>query len=218
MQKVRKQALVADLWPNIRLMQLSGLFISQYYDDNSTLMRLIRKIYSWITTILVFAQYIFMIVWAITESYNADQRAAHSVTVLFFTHSMIKFTYFSSRTNRFYRTLASWNNANSHPLFAESNARHRAITIARMRKLLMYVGSITIFATVAWTVITFVGESVREVPDPESENGTIFIEAPRLMIPAWYPWSFYHGLGHIISLVYQVDFFPPEFIEKHCIV
>lgn len=204
MQKLRKQGLVADLWPNIRLMQLSGLFITQYYEDNSTLMRLIRKIYSWITAILVFTQYILLVIWALTESYDADQRAAYSVTILFFTHPLIKFIYFSTKTNRFYRTLSAWNNANSHPLFAESNARHRASTLARMRKLLMYVGSITIFATVAWTVITFIGESVRTVPDPESENGTITIEAPRLMVPAWYPWDVMGGLTYYLTLVYQV--------------
>lgn len=205
MQKLRKQGLVADLWPNIRLMQLSGLFISEYYDDNSTLMRLIRKTYSWIVTILIFVQYFLMIIWAASEAYDADQRAAYTVTILFFTHPLIKFTYFSTRTHRFYRALASWNNSNSHPLFVESNARHRASTISRMRGLLMYIGSITIFATVAWTVITFVGESVREVPDPESENGTMFIETPRLMVPTWYPWDASDGVAHMATLVYQVS-------------
>ncbi|XP_065201681.1 odorant receptor coreceptor [Planococcus citri] len=203
MQKIRKQGLVADLWPNIRLMQLSGLFITEYYEDNSALMRLIRKLYSWIIFMLVMMNYVFMLLWAFTESYDADQRATHSVTILFFTHAVIKFIYFSTKTERFYRALASWNNANSHPLFAESNARHRAASLGRMRKLLMVIGSITIFAAVSWTVITFIGESVREVPDPETENGTMIIEAPRLMLPAWYPYDAAHGIGHLGTLVYQ---------------
>lgn len=204
MQKIRKQGLVADLWPNIRLMQLSGLFISEYYDDNSALMRLIRKMYSWTVFGLVFMNYLFMGLWAATQSYNADQRATHAVTILFFTHSLIKFIFFSSKTENFYRVLASWNNANSHPLFAESNARHRATSLGRMRKLLTTVGSITIFATVSWTVVTFIGDSTHEVPDPETVNETMIIEVPRLMVPATYPFDVSHGMAHIGVLVYQV--------------
>lgn len=204
MQKMRKQGLVADLWPNIRLIQLSGLFFSAYYDDNSTLMRLVRKTYSWLVTLLLFAQYAFMVMYALTESYDADQRAAYSVTILFFTHSLIKFVYFASNNEQMCRTLAMWNNPGSHPLFAESNARHRASAISRMRKLLAFAAGATIFATVSWTTITFVGESVRLVPDPETENGTMYVEAPRLMLPSWYPFDVMHGVAYFIAFALQV--------------
>lgn len=206
MQKVRKQGLVNDLWPNIRLIQASGLFISSYYENNSTLMRLIRKIYSWTVTVLIFTQYIFLCIFAATESYTADQRAAFTVTIFFFTHPLIKFVYFSTGNEKFTRTLAAWNNANSHPLFTESNARFRASGVTRMRKLLMFAGVVTIFTTVSWTLITFVGDSVREVADPESENGTMFIEAPRLMLPSMYPFDVMDGTGYIVAFVYQVLF------------
>lgn len=204
MQKVRKVGLVADLWPNIRFIQLSGLFITAFYENNTSLMRLIRKTYSWTVAILMITQFIFLCIYAATESYNPDQRAAYTVTIFFFTHSLIKFVYFSTGTGKFYRGLAAWNNANSHPLFAESNARFRASGLARMRKLLMLVGGVTIFTTVSWTTLTFVGDSVREIPDPETENGTITIPAPRLLMPSWYPFETMHGVGYIIALVWQV--------------
>lgn len=204
MQKIRKQGLVADLWPNIRLIQLSGLFISAYYADNGMLMRLLRKIYSWIVTLILFTQYILIIIFAFTESYNADQRATYSVTILFFTHSLIKFVYFSMSTEKFYRTLGLWNNPNQHPLFAESNARHRASAISRMRKLLMWTGGITLFTVGSWTTLTFVGDSVRDVPDPETDNETMSIETPRLLIPSYYPFETMQGPGYIAALTLQV--------------
>lgn len=203
MQKVRRQGLVADLWPNLRMIQVSGIFFSAYFEDNSTLMRLVRKIYSWVVTIVLFTQYLFLVMYALTEAYNADQRAAYSVTILFFTHTLIKYTYFSTNTDKITRALAMWNNPNSHPLFAESNARCRASALSRMRKLLFFVAGVTIFSTVSWTTLTFVGESVREVPDPESENGTMFIETPRLMLPSWYPFDVMHGFPHMLVFVVQ---------------
>lgn len=204
MQKVRKQGLVSDLWPNIRLIQASGLFISAYYEDNSTLMRLLRKIYSWIVTILLFAQFTFLCIFAATEAYDADQRAAYTITCFFFTHPIIKFSFFSIGTQRFYRTLAAWNNANSHPLFAESNARFRASAISRMRWMLMFASGITIATTVSWIMISFASDNMREVADPETENGTMFVETPKLMLPSYYPFETMHGMGYMIAFVYQV--------------
>lgn len=192
------------MWPNIRLMQVSGLFFSAFHEDNSLLMRSIRKLYNWFTTVVLFFQYFFMITYVLLESYNSDQRAAGTVTVLFFTHSIIKFTYFNMRSRLFYRALNSWNNANSHPLFTESNARHRAITLKRMRKLLMVIGTITILTVFCWTTLTFLEEPLREVPDPESENGTMLIERPRFLVQSYYPWNASHGMWYFISFFGQV--------------
>lgn len=93
---------------------------------------------------------------------------------------------------------------NSHPLFAESNARHRAVAFTKMRRLLLIIGIGTILTVFAWTGITFVGESTREIPDPENTNETIKIEVPRLMIGSSYPWDAKVGMAYIMSFIYQV--------------
>lgn len=41
---------------------------------------------------------------------------------------------------------------------------------------------------IAWTTITFFGESVKGAFD-KSTNETYYIEVPRLPIKAWYPWD-----------------------------
>lgn len=120
----KKDGLIKDLWPNIRLIQMSGLFISEYYDDYSGLAVLFRKVYSWITTLIIYTQYIFVVKFMVSESHDSDQLAAGVVTTLFFAHSMIKYMYFSMGTKSFYRTLGSWNNLSPHPLFAESHSRY----------------------------------------------------------------------------------------------
>ena len=48
MGKYKPHGLVADLWPNVRLMQLSGHFLFEYHDNNSAINVLARKIYSWV--------------------------------------------------------------------------------------------------------------------------------------------------------------------------
>ncbi|XP_050428132.1 odorant receptor coreceptor isoform X2 [Adelges cooleyi] len=202
----KKDGLIKDLWPNIRLIQMSGLFISEYYDDYSGFAVLLRKIYSWITTILIYSQYLFIVMFMITKSYSSDQLAAGVVTTLFFAHSMIKYLYFSSGTKSFYRTLGCWNNTSPHPLFAESYSRFHARSLARMRQLLVIVSVVTVFSTVSWTMITFVGESVYDVPNPESYNKTMAVPIPRLMLNSWYPWDASHGIGYLVAFVYQFYF------------
>lgn len=204
MQKVQKKGLVADLWPNIRIIQFSGLFISSYYSDNSTMMKLLRKIYSWLVTVILFGQFLALVGWAVARSYDADQRAKHSVTVLFFTHTLIKYMYFAMNSDKFHRTLAMWNTPNTHLLFAESNARHRAIILSRFRKVLTFVLGVTVFTVTAWTMLTLVEDDQYRVPDPETENGTMFVRKPRLLVPSLYPFEHFDGPAHIGVLVLQV--------------
>ncbi|XP_025205994.1 odorant receptor coreceptor isoform X2 [Melanaphis sacchari] len=199
----KKDGLIKDLWPNIRLIQMSGLFISEYYDDYSGLAVLFRKIYSWITTIIIYSQFLFIVIFMVTKSNDSDQLAAGVVTTLFFTHSMIKFMYFSTGTKSFYRTLSFWNNTSPHPLFTESHSRFHAKSLSRMRQLLIIVSIVTVFTTISWTTITFFGESVWKVPDPETFNQTMYIPVPRLMLHSWYPWNSSHGLGYIVAFVLQ---------------
>lgn len=76
-----------------------------------------------------------------------------------------------------------------------------------MRQLLIIVSAVTIFTTLSWTTITFFGDSVLEVPNPESYNETMAIPIPRLMLHSWYPWDASHGLGYLVAFVLQVIFF-----------
>lgn len=56
---------------------------------------------------------------------------------------------------------------------------------------------------VAWTAITFFGDSTKLAFDKET-NETMVVEIPRLMIKAWYPWNSMTGMTYMISLGYQV--------------
>lgn len=46
------------------------------------------------------------------------------------------------------RTLNIWNQVNSHPLFAESDARYHSIALAKMRKLFFLVMLTTVVSAV----------------------------------------------------------------------
>jgi len=82
--------------------------------------------------------------------------------------------------------------------------RFHAKSLSRMRQLLIIVSIVTIFTTISWTTITFFGESVWKVPDPETFNQTMYVSVPRLMLHSWYPWDASHGLGYIVAFVLQV--------------
>lgn len=128
------------------------------------------------------------------------------------------------------RTFNIWNQANSHPLFAESDARYHSISLAKMRKLLYIVVSTTCFSAVgmwpivnrhahrrscidecflfefsAWTTITFFGDSVKGQFNRET-NETEYVEIPRLPIKAAYPWNSMSGVGYMSSFGFQVEF------------
>lgn len=83
--------------------------------------------------------------------------------------------------------------------------RFHAASLARMRQLLIIVSTVTIFTTISWTTITFFGESVWEVPNPETYNETMIIQVPRLMLHSYYPWDASHGLGYLVAFLLQVN-------------
>ncbi|XP_076749006.1 odorant receptor co-receptor isoform X2 [Xylocopa sonorina] len=122
--------------------------------------------------------------------------------MLFFTHSVVKLIYFAVRSKLFYRTLGIWNNPNSHPLFAESNARYHQIAVKKMRILLLAVMGTTVLSAISWTTLTFIGDSVKKVVDPET-NETTLVEIPRLMVRSWYPYDPSHGMAHVFTLIFQ---------------
>ncbi|KAG8304418.1 hypothetical protein J6590_094210 [Homalodisca vitripennis] len=93
---------------------------------------------------------------------------------------------------------------NSHPLFAESNARHRTTSLMRTRKLLVIIGIGTLATVFCWASVTFVGDSVRPYHDPLNPNETVLIEVPRLMFGAHYIWDPNDGMAYVFTFLYQL--------------
>ncbi|XP_022907054.2 odorant receptor coreceptor [Onthophagus taurus] len=204
MMNFKVTGLVADLMPNIRLMQASGHFMLNYYADNSGALHTLRLGYCFMHLFLVLLQYGFTFGNLVQESDDVNDLAANTITVLFFTHCLTKFVYFALRSKLFYRTLGIWNQANSHPLFAESNNRYHALALTKMRRVLAIVVIGTLASWIAWTTITFFGDSTHTRKDPNNENETITEEIPRLLIKSFYPWNAMSGMKYYISLSYQV--------------
>uniref|UniRef100_A0A310S3L4 Odorant receptor n=1 Tax=Chrysomela lapponica TaxID=153811 RepID=A0A310S3L4_CHRLA len=204
MMKFKVSGLVADLMPNIRLIQASGHFMFNYYADNSGALHTLRLGYSCMHLIFCLLQYGATFGNLVMERDDVNYLAANTITVLFFTHCITKFVYFALRSKLFYRTLGIWNQSNSHPLFVESNNRYHALSLKKMRTLLICVMSTTIFSAIAWTAITFMGDSVHRVKDPDDKNVTIIEEIPRLLIKSWYPWNAMSGMTYYVCLIFQI--------------
>uniref|UniRef100_A0A1A9X5T9 Odorant receptor coreceptor n=1 Tax=Glossina brevipalpis TaxID=37001 RepID=A0A1A9X5T9_9MUSC len=113
--------------------------------------------------------------------------------------------YLACSQKNFYRTINIWNQVNTHPLFAESDARYHSIALGKMRKLFFLVMLTTVTSTIAWITLTFFGESVKFAVDKET-NSTLTVEIPRLPIKSFYPWDASSGMFYIISFVYQSYF------------
>lgn len=200
-QQTKYVGLVADLMPNIKLMKYSGLFIHKYTSGSS----FFKKIYSCAHFTLILLQFISILINMALNADEVNELSGNTITTLFFTHSITKFIFFAVYQKQFYRTFNVWNQVNSHPLFAESDARYHGIALAKMRKLFVMVMLTTVLSVIAWTTITFFGESVKFARDLET-NDTITVEIPRLPIKAFYPWDASSGMFYIISFVYQVYF------------
>lgn len=56
----------------------------------------------------------------------------------------------------------------------------------------------------AWSVITFFGESVKGVFDKET-NETYFVEVPRLPFKSYYPWNAMTGIAYMGTFAFQVN-------------
>nr|ATV96621.1 odorant receptor co-receptor [Eriocrania semipurpurella] len=205
MTKFKVQGLVADLMPNIRLMQMSGHFMFNYYAENGSMAVMMRKAYSITHLVLILVQFACMLANMAMHTDDVNELTANTITVLFFVHSIIKLVYFPLNSKNFYRTLGIWNQSNSHPLFAESNARYHQSALKQMRMLLYFVSGFTLVSVTAWTTITFFGESVRLAKDKET-NETITEVVPRLMIKAFYPFDAMSGTMYYIAFVYQLYF------------
>nr|AZB49419.1 olfactory receptor 2 [Heortia vitessoides]UVB79104.1 odorant receptor 2 [Heortia vitessoides] len=203
MTKVQAQGLVSDLMPNIKLMQAAGHFLFNYHADNSGMSVLLRKIYSSTHAFLIVINFLCMVANMAQYSEEVNELTANTITVLFFAHSLIKMLFFALNSKSFYRTLAVWNQSNSHPLFTESDSRYHQLALSKMRRLLYFISSVTVVAIVSWITITFFGESVRLIADKET-NDTMTEPAPRLPLKAWYPFNAMSGTMYVVAFVYQV--------------
>ncbi|XP_034828070.1 odorant receptor coreceptor [Maniola hyperantus] len=203
MTKVKTQGLVSDLMPNIKLMQAVGHFLFNYHSENAGMSVLLRKVYSSVHAVLIVAHYLCMAVNMAKYSEEVNELTANTITVLFFAHSLIKLLFFAVTSKNFYRTLAVWNQSNSHPLFTESDARYHQLALTKMRRLLYFICGTTIFSVTAWVTITFFGDSVRFLVDKET-NETLTEEVPRLPLKAWYPFNAMSGTMYIAAFAFQI--------------
>ncbi|XP_064556488.1 odorant receptor coreceptor [Drosophila montana] len=199
MQPSKYTGLVADLMPNIRAMRYSGLFMHNFTGGSSFM----KKIYSSVHMVVLIMQIGFILVNMALNAEEVNELSGNTITTLFFTHCIVKFVYLAVNQKNFYRTLNIWNQANTHPLFAESDARYHSIALAKMRKLFFLVMLTTFASATAWTTITFFGDSVKFAVDKET-NSSITVEIPRLPIKAFYPWDASHGMFYMISFALQV--------------
>lgn len=205
MQKVNKNGLVGDLWPNIRLMHLTGMFILEFHEDSSPGTQLLRVAYCWIVLMALLAQYLCHIMFVTSLTYSNDILAGGVVTALFFAHGIMKSIYVALKNKSFYRVLTCWNNANSHPVFSESNARYRAKSLSRMKRVLTIICSWTLATIICWVIITLCGDSTFPVPDPDNENKTMNVQVPRLLVYSWFPWDCLNNpTAHMLTFVFQV--------------
>ncbi|XP_050353359.1 odorant receptor coreceptor [Nymphalis io] len=203
MTKIKTQGLVSDLMPNIKLMQLAGHFLFNYHSDNSGMSSLLRKVYASVHAIFIVVHYVCMAVNMAKYSDEVNELTANTITVLFFAHSIIKLAFFAITSKNFYRTLAVWNQSNSHPLFIESDARYHQLALTKMRRLLYFICGMTIFSVICWVTITFFGDSVRFLMDKET-NETLTEPVPRLPLKAWYPFDAMSGTMYIVAFVFQI--------------
>lgn len=213
--------LVADMMPNIRLMRLVGHFMHRFSSGSAFL----SKVYSTIHLMLFLVQFVFLVINLALNTGEVNELTANTITVLHFTHTIIKFLYVAMNGKAVYRTFNIWNQPNSHPLFAESDARYHSIALAKMRKNFYFITTLTILTvvgesmrekkrelginfyldhfTTAWTTITFFGESVKGVFDKET-NETYYVEIPRLPVKSFYPWNAMSGIAYMGSFAFQV--------------
>nr|AII15784.1 odorant receptor co-receptor [Sitotroga cerealella] len=203
MTKVKTQGLVTDLMPNINLMRMFGHFVFNYLPESNGMSMLLRKIYASVHAVLIFVHFVCVGVNMAKYADEVNELTANTITVLFFTHTIIKLNYFAINSRSFYRTLAVWNQSNSHPLFTESDARYHQLAVSKNRKLLYFICSTTCISVVCWVTITFFGESVYLIMDKET-NETMTTPAPRLPLKAWYPFNAMSGTMYIVMFGFQV--------------
>ena len=104
MNRPKFKGLSAELIPNIRIMQYSGMFIFNYYKEYNTALHAFRVVYAMFHLCLILVQLVFLIMnLAVGQDGMHDYLSADTITVLFFTHCVVKYVYFASKSRTFYR-------------------------------------------------------------------------------------------------------------------
>lgn len=98
-QPQKYQGLVADLLPNIRLMQAFGHFLFKFVSGPV----MFRKIYSFTHLFLLLFQFVTIILNLAFTAGDVNELTSNTITTLFFTHSITKFLYFGINSKNFYR-------------------------------------------------------------------------------------------------------------------
>lgn len=138
-QPSKHAGLVADLQPNIRLMRFFGHFMFRFSSGPV----LMSKVYSGVHLSLFTLQYFGIIINLMLNTDDVNELSANTITTLFFTHCMTKFIYLGVTSKSVFKTFSIWNTSNSHPLFAESDARYHSISLKKSRKVLYMVMAAT---------------------------------------------------------------------------
>lgn len=91
--------LVADLMPNIRIMQTLGLFLHKLAASDS----FTKTMYSFVHVFLFIFQFAAMAVNLAKNTGDVNELTANTITVLHFMHTLTKFTYVSLNNKNVYR-------------------------------------------------------------------------------------------------------------------
>lgn len=98
-QPTKYVGLVADLMPNIRLMQGFGLFIFKYTGGSMIL----KKIYACTHLFLFLFQFACIALNLVQNTDDVNELTANTITILHFAHCMTKFIYVAINIKNFYK-------------------------------------------------------------------------------------------------------------------
>lgn len=98
-EKNHYAGLVADMLPNIRVMQFLGHFLHRF----STTPGFMKKIYSCTHLIFFFFQYVCMVLNLALNTGDVNELTSNTITVLHFTHTLTKFCYVGINLRNVYR-------------------------------------------------------------------------------------------------------------------
>ncbi|XP_065334516.1 odorant receptor coreceptor [Cloeon dipterum] len=201
----------------MRLLRISGHFLPDYEKGGV----LGKSIYSVMHIGLGITHFIFLVIKLLMQFGDTVALISNTLTMLFFLHGITKVLYFGLKRKQFYTTLHTWEKSHTHPLFAASDAKHRAAFAAETRRLLQPILAATSLTVFFWAVHPFVGgaEHVRvaaaaATAQPSALGNDTFANLTslsmegeassmtdaeqrdtetrtKLLINAWYPWDPY---------------------------
>ncbi|XP_059484891.1 odorant receptor coreceptor [Neocloeon triangulifer] len=213
-EKTTQRSLSEDLRPLMRLLRLSGHFLPDYEKGGI----FGKSVYSLVHLSLGITHFIFLLVKLLMQFGDTVSLISNTLTMLFFLHGITKALYFAVKRKQFYATVRTWEKSHSHPLFAASDAKHRAAFAAETRRLLQPILVATALTVFFWAIHPFVGDaetatptatesvlndtfanSTQDSPTEKAQKGT------KLLINAWYPWDPYQStFAYFVTYCYQL--------------